>query len=402
MSQRAWFVVAALVVAVPCAAQTPPPASASPDSSSAGAPPPALATIAIQQTPPDFPRGRISGYMFGDLYYNAAGDPAHVYDANGADAGQVYIDTKKNITKDLNGIQFRRIYFQLDNDLSVRFATRFRLEADSKALTDGKLGVFVKGAYLQAKSVIPRGDFFFGMISTPTFENSEEFWQYRSVEKTLTDFRGLGSSSDLGVELKGFADPDHHIGYAAMIGDGMGQKPENDRYKKYYLSLPVRYGDFRLEPGVDYQSIRLNLDKAKPVQSDSAAVNSDQGTFKVFAGYEFRRMALGIEAVDRVNHKGATASEEPRGLSVFARGTATPTLVAFGRFDYWIADKRQADRVDSQLWIAGLDWQPFKDLHIMPNVEMAQYVAKGKGVAPSHHDLQARVTLYYRFSRPQS
>ena len=59
-------------------------------------------------SPPDYPRGRISGYMFGDLYYNLDGDPTHVYSAAGGDAGQINIDGAKPITQDLNGIQLRQ------------------------------------------------------------------------------------------------------------------------------------------------------------------------------------------------------------------------------------------------------------------------------------------------------
>ncbi len=382
-----------LAAAAPAAAQTTP----APDSTGA-----APAAAPIQAAPPDFPRGKISGYMFGDLYYNLAGNPAHVYDASGADLGQAYIDTKKNITKDLNGAQLRRAYFQLDNDLTARFATRFRLEADSKSLTsDGKIGVAVKAAYLQAKSFLPRADFYFGILSTPTFENAEEFWQYRSIEKTIADFHGM-PSADVGAEVKGYMDPDHHVGYSAMIGDGNGQKPETDRFKKLYLSLPVRFGDLRIEPYVDYQSVRVNTDKVKPVQADSAAVNYDQATYKVFAGYELRRGAVGVEVLDRVNHQGPLPNQEWRGLSVFARGVATPALAAFARFDYWVADQRNPNRVDSQLWIAGLDWRPIADIHIMPNIEAAHFLAHGRGVVPGHNDVQARVTFYYKFSKPQS
>src|SRR5207247_1515825 len=72
-------------------------------------------------TGPDFPRGRISGYAFGDVYWNATGDPRHAYSASGSDSGKVNLDSSgKPITQDLNGVQVRRIYFQLDNDLSIR------------------------------------------------------------------------------------------------------------------------------------------------------------------------------------------------------------------------------------------------------------------------------------------
>ena len=394
MRPRLLWVVLILAAAAPAAAQTP--ASTPPDS--AAAPPPPL--VLTPPTPPDFPRGKISGYMFGDLYYNAVGDPRHLYDAKGVDQGQTNIDGKKVIGKDLNGVQMRRVYFQLDNDLTARMATRFRLEVDGKELTSGgKIGAFMKNAYLLTKQVVPRADLYFGLLSTPTFENSEAFWQYRAIEKTTIDFLGLRPSSDLGLELKGYADPNHHIGYAAMLGDGPGQKPENDRFKTWYLSLPVRYGDFRIEPYVDYQVIRVNPNLT--AVSDTVA-NNDQATYKLFAGYEFRRWALGTEAFTRLNHGGAKPNAELRGLSVFARGTLRPTLAAYARFDGLMNDVNKANRVDLQLWIAGLDWQPIKDVHVMPNVEATEYVAKGTGVVPPHHDVQARLTFYYLFSRPQN
>jgi len=394
-----WLAVLAgvVVAAAPGFAQT-----------SGTTPPDSAAATAIQAptappTPPDFPRGRISGYLFGDLYYNVSGDPNHVYNAAGVDAGNVSIDGVRPITEDLNGLLIRRIYFQLDNDLSIKYATRFRIEMDSRALTsDGKIGAFVKNAYLQAKSVLPRSDFFFGMINTPTWENSEEFWGYRSIEKTIADFRGFASSSDLGVSLKGFADPDHRLGYTAMIGTGTGQRPETDRYKRWYFTLPVKVGELRLEPYVDYQGVRVNANTAAPLDPDSAAINQDQATWKIFAGYEFHRFGLGLEAVTRVNHRSGAPNQEPRGISLFARGTLSPTVAAFARVDQWEPDHRAANRVDQRLWIAGVDWQPFRDVHVMPNIEAMDYIEKGTAVGPSQHDLQARITFYYRYSRPQS
>jgi len=343
---------------------------------------------------PDYPRGRISGYLFGDYYYNADGLDHHGYNASGSDSGQAYINgstsangTPTNITKDLNGIAIRRIYFQADNDLSAKYSTRFRLEADSKALSsDGKISVAVKAAYLQAKNVVPGGNFLVGMLSTPTFENPEEFWAYRSIEKTIADFRGIGSSADLGFQMKGFVDSNHKIGYSAMFGNGIGQKPEDNRYKKGYLAIPLRLTeDFRLEPYIDYEAAAGNMDKV---------------TYKVFAGYESRLGALGVEVLDRVNHQGAAPTREPFGFSVFGRKKVRSNLSAFARWDRWQADSRLANRVDSDLYIGGIDWEPYKDIHFMPNIEANQYTAKGTAPAPPTNDLQARMTVYYKWSKP--
>ena len=66
--------LAALLAAAPAAAlaQTGAPAD------TAGTPPaeaPVIQPPPAPPTPPDFPRGRISGLMFGDAYYNVVGDP---------------------------------------------------------------------------------------------------------------------------------------------------------------------------------------------------------------------------------------------------------------------------------------------------------------------------------------
>jgi hypothetical protein len=348
-------------------------------------------------TPPDYPRGRISGYMFGDFYWNADGNPNHLYRANGNDLGKPNIDALNAppfFTKDLNGFQLRRIYFQLDNDLSVKYSTRFRLEADGRSLTsDAKLGVNVKAAYLQAKSIVPRGDGYFGVCTTPIWENPEEFWGYRSLEKTIADFRGLGSSADLSVEMKGFVDGNHRLGYSAMIGNGAGQAPsDSNRFLKYYLAVPIRIGDLRLEPFGDYESVRTNV-----------SGNFDRSTLKIFAGYEFKKVAVGFEAVDRVNRRGPLRSTNPGGFSIYARSQVRPTFAGVVRYDHWADDQNNGNRIDSDLFIAGVDWQPYRDVHIMPNVEAKQYISHGNPAAfPSHNELQARITFYYRFSRPQS
>jgi hypothetical protein len=390
MARCTRWIVLALFAAAPCAAQTPPSTTSQPTTGTN----PAMAAAAVTSTGPDYPRGRISGYMFGDFYYNVTGNPNHVYDASGNDAGKAYIDaTNVPITQDLNGVNLRRVYFQLDNDLSAKYSTRFRLEMDGKSLTsDGKMAVAVKNAYIQGKSIVPRGDGYFGILTTPTFEYAEEFWGYRSLEKTIADFQGIASSADLGLQMKGFADPQHHVGYNAMIGNGVGQKPETNRYKRFYFSMPSRFGDLRVEPYVDYEPLHTNLNG-----------NFDKTTYKIFAGYEFKKMAIGAEGLSYVKRQGAAKTQKPGGISVYARGTMTPTLAWVGRYDRWYADQYNGNRIDNALYIAGIDWQPFRDVHLMPNVEGKQYIAHGNPVGvPPYHELQARLTFYYKFSRPQS
>lgn len=354
----------------------------------------AAAQTPVAGTDPDFPRGRFSGYIFGDYYYNVTGDPGHSYNASGTDSAKTNLDGSpyangqpKVIGRDLNGIQVRRVYFQHDADLSIKYSTRVRLEADSKSLTsDGKVGIALRNAYLQVKNVLPRTTFQFGILSTPIWESVDEIFGYRSLEKSIADFRGLGSSSDIGVILKGFADNGHKVGFNAMLGNGLGNKPEDNRYKKAYLSLPLQItSDLRIEPFVDYEWGPNGADKA---------------TYKVFTWYELRRLALGAEAVDRINHRRTGGNTEPFGLSFFWRYKAHEKATVFGRYDRWQPNTRAANRIDSDLYIAGVDWEPYKDVHVMPNIEASGYRARGTTTAPLHHDLQARLTFYFKFSKP--
>jgi hypothetical protein len=347
-----------------------------------------------QDAQPDFPRGRISGYIWADAYYNVTGDPEHRYNSSGADSANAHIDGSyssngqpKLIGRDLNGLLIRRIYFQHDADLSIKYSTRFRLEVDSKSLTsDGKIGVNVKTAHFMVKSLVPRGNFLVGVLGTPVWETSEEAWAYRSIEKTIADFRGLGGSTDIGAQLKGFADEGHKVGYNLMLGTGTGQKPENNRYKKVYFGLPLRpTTDFVIEPYVDYEWVPGGADLA---------------TYKLFVGYDTRMFNLGAELVDRVAHTTSGPNKEPFGLSFFGRYKMKENAKLFARYDRFQPNTRAADRVDADYYIAGLDWSPYKDVSIMPNVLATQYRARGAAEAPPHHDVQARVTFNVKFSKP--
>jgi phosphate transport system substrate-binding protein len=74
---------------------------------------------------------------------------------------------------------------------------------------------------------------------------------------------------------------------------------------------------------------------------------------------------------------------------VYVRGTARPTVAGVARFDRWYSDLNNGNRIDNMLMIAGVDWQPYKDVHIMPNVEAKQYISHGNP-APSPRTTSCR------------
>lgn len=122
-------------------------------------------------------QGKLSGYMFGDYYYNVARDKNYATLSNTGMAGAAPGGTA------MQAFQIRRVYFTYDNDISETFTTRFRLEADqgTDVLNSGKIGVFVKDAYLKWKNIFSGSDFIFGIQPPPTYDVSEAAWGYRSL-----------------------------------------------------------------------------------------------------------------------------------------------------------------------------------------------------------------------------
>src|SRR5438876_1173313 len=100
-------------------------------------------------------KGKFSGEMYFDYFYN--------------------IQQRDTSKKDLNGFQFRRIYFTYDYAIASNFDTRFRVEVDQNALTsNGKIGEFVKEAFLKWKNVFEGSDLITGLSPTPTWYVSED------------------------------------------------------------------------------------------------------------------------------------------------------------------------------------------------------------------------------------
>ena len=313
----------------------------------------AIALVAALAAPASTEAGKVSGYMFGDYYYVAAADDA---------AG----------TEKRNGTQFRRIYFTYDRDLDGDYSTRFRLEMkDAGYGKSAKMVPFVKNAYLKRTNSIAGGDLYLGLSGTPTWSVSEKVWGYRSIEKTIMDLNGIGSSADLGVSLKAKAGS---LAYHVMLGNGPGQKPEQDNGKKLYGQVSTTAGGLQLVGYADY-----NMQPADQTQLTLAG----------FAGKKSDGFHGGVEGFMRVNASAGATGDDVTiiGVSVFGTKGLSDDLDAFARVD--MVNNDDADTSDL-LVIAGVDRLLAKDIHLMPNL----YVELPDGPDPT---IQARVTAYYKF-----
>ena len=194
-------------------------------------------------------QGKFGGYMFGDYYYNVTRDQNFITLSNTQGSSAMPGSTA------MQAFQFRRVYLTYDNDISEVFASRFRLEADQAAnASNGKIGVFVKDAYLRWKNIFSGSDLFFGIQPPPAYEVSEAAWAFRSLDKTQMDLRGVVASRDFGLGLKGKITGDGMVNYWVMIGNNSANSPAATKYKRYYGHIEVKpitnlhatvYADFK-------------------------------------------------------------------------------------------------------------------------------------------------------------
>lgn len=326
---------------------------------------------------------QFSGIFFGDAFYN--------------------VENKDTTKRDINGFQFRRIFFTADFSISEKFDARFRLEADqsSNSLTSGgKLGVMVKDAYLKWKNIFQGSDMIFGLSPTPAFDVVDAVWGYRSVEKTIMDLNGIVSTRDIGIDLKGKLTQDGMAKYWVKIGNNSANAPESNKYKRYYGLLQfVPANNFTITAYADYAS-------AKSFENQYNSEMLSNGTF-VFDGMinysEKNKYSIGLESFlksqQNAFRNSVSRSYESRssfGLSLFGWFAVSDEIRVLGRFDTFDYNTNKDSKDDQTTFIvAGVDFKVDKNISVIPNIEVFSYQKAWYGEETK--DVIARVTLSCSF-----
>ncbi len=338
-----------------------------------------------------FAQGKFSGLLFGDYFYNVSHDSATVPGSAVGAGGKAY-----------QAFQIRRIYFAYDDPLSESFTTRFRLEGDQTTITSGKMGMWVKDAFLQWKGVFKGSDLIFGIQPTPAFDISEGAWGYRALEKTTMDLHGIVPSRDLAIALRGKIDEEGMFNYWAMVGNNSGNAPETDKYKRYYLNLQFKptanfmgtlYGDFKAQSAIN---------DPKSTSTPKATLSHDATTLALFLMYmEKDKYSVGLEGFQQsttngfVNKSGTLTTLSGLGYSVYGTYNFQPDLAVVLRYDSYDPNTNSDAKGDQKGYIlAALSWKVDKQVSIMPNIQYETYETP-TGHASIDPSLTARLTLYY-------
>jgi hypothetical protein len=339
-------------------------------------------------------KGRISGYMFGDYFYNAARDTSITSLPNVANGG----------AKDLRGFQLRRIYFTYDYDISESFSTRFRLEADQSSNTgSNKVFVFVKDAYLQWKNIFKGSDLIFGIHPTPAYEISEGIWGNRFLEKTIMDLRGIVPSRDLGASLKGKFSEEGIFKYWLMVGNNSASVPEVDKYNRIYAH--IQYSPIKQITATAYADLKFRPDINDPASTSTppATLSNNDLTYALFLAYKEKdAYTIGVEGYlttrQNGNISGTNVTDKSGiGISAFGSYNFSTAFAVVGRYDYFDPNSGSDYKGDSRNWfIFSLNYKPDEKVTISPNVIVETYesLTNGRSIDPS---ITPRITFFYSF-----
>ncbi|MBS1521267.1 MAG: hypothetical protein JST50_09730 [Bacteroidetes bacterium] len=386
------------------------------------------------------PQRRIWGYTFGDFYYNAHADATN----RGSESMYNGVPTYRN------AFQFRRLYLGYDYDITKKFKAEVLLASEPNAntgvngatsiqngdnLVDGKMSFWIKNFNIRVRDLWTGTDFVIGEMGTPGFalnepgtngpnSLSETTWAYRSIEKTITDFH-KNNSYDVGAALQGTFDPKtKNFGYVLMVGNNSqasllsAGNAATGFYKIVYGDLWGKFLNQKLY-------VDIYADYAKTAPATAAIPGQEHNMYKIFASYSTKPITFGVEAYTQKFASGVTNSTTKapedataQALSIWVRGPVAKSLNYFARFDTYNpnTDFNAADSyttntnygaynptVKEKFYTAGLDYNPTKNVHFMPNIWLIDYsdnrASTTTGYVPNDHNLVYRFTFYYTFGK---
>lgn len=328
-------------------------------------------------------KGKFSVLMFGDWYW-----------VQGHHTGKY---------KGQNGLQFRRINFSYDYDIDEEFSARFRLEAANDDFTKAAAAMtpFVKDAFLKWKFQPTHGALF-GLSASPTWDEIEEFWGYRSVEKTPLDLQKWGGSRDLGIALRGHFDPEKQFGYHVMTGNGSDTKQETNKTKKVYLALDAKpIGGFYVQAYGDYET------------NKSVTPGSSVGTYQIFGGWKTGRGRVGLQYAHQWRGVTGGPDKHLNLVSVFGVAKLTERWSALARWDYHMdynpdlagvsyfgfsgAGNTNVTNAKNTLLVFGADYSRAEGkVHVIPNVEIFTFGRNDAGFRPASV-VMPKLTVLFKF-----
>jgi len=412
-------------------------------------------TVAPHESP-DSTRGHFWGYMFGSYF-----DKVHA-DTLGRGNTQYSGST---LEKGSNEFSLERVYLGYDYFFNAQFSVHAVMayeETNDNAfgavttLQNYDRSFYLKYANMEWTNMFNTGlKLSVGAITTPSFAITEEpFWGYRSIDRTIMDMKGITGSNDFGVNIGGkiwrkkddAGNENACVGFNFMVGNSTGAIPDVPGITSNYTTWKKYYGNLYVKLFNDKVLLDLYGDGHTFSWTDIPAngvMHQYEVTGRIFLGYKTKNFNISAEyfkqleknMVDEVSGPGVPASGDTAdniqsGYSIMTavvllrdKKTGASKLTAFARYDYYNPDNTYNSQiyyepggmyVDGQkknvvipwienYFVIGLDFQPIKQIHFMPNLWYDGIHDQSYNSIPAtplqkfDYDLVPRITFYYQF-----
>jgi len=239
----------------------------------------------------------------------------------------------------------------------------------------GKLGFFVKYAFVDVADVIPLHHIRAGMIAPPYANYEHSLWGWRVIRKGVIDERGYGSTADLGVGVNGsFAGGVVEHDLAVLNGGSLNEAedPYSGKDVEYRLSVfPLAGNEAWRGLSVNVLAKARNLGEKVPAGGTKTPVTIYGGMLGL--KHEFANVGAGYY----VRSQGGDAEFDGSAMSAFAtvhlRATEGMTVHPLARYDVYKPDT-DFSRYDRTLLIGGVGFKFFDgSLALIPNYQMESY-----------------------------
>lgn len=270
-----------------------------------------------------------------------------------------------------SGFDITRALLGYKYQLSPTLSGQVVIDGASGRTPANKLEVYLRNAFLtwndQGFNVN------LGLTGLLQFKLQEDYWEHRYVLKSFQDLNKMGHSVDLGVTAQYTFN--RYISADISLTNGAGykdiSKSESKRYAAGLNLSPLKGLVFRVYGDIYNESESLRDKLPEGCESDNYKYRN-QYNLSLFSGYKNELISLGAE-FNKMFNKGFIDSKNCYGYSFYSSVNLSPKWNVYARYDIMNSNTPSGyiekwNSLDGQLMIAGIEYQPIKQLKISPNL----------------------------------
>lgn len=273
-----------------------------------------------------------------------------------------------NSHSDNSGFDITRALLGYNYRITPTLQARVVIDGTAGHSTDNKLEVYLRNAYL---NWCDKGfDVYVGEIGMLKFATQEKFWGHRYVMKSFQDDNKMSASVDIGLTAKYTFAPNFSADLTIVNGEGY-KEVNKDNSNRYGLGLtyqPITNITLRAVGDLYNESVDMRDNLPEGVMTANYA---NEYSLSLFGGYKNKIVTAGVEYA-HVFNRGFIKDKEIHGFSVYSTVKIASKWQVYARYDNLDSSSPSNfgtewnDR-DGQAMIAGVQFQPLKQLKISPN-----------------------------------